>query len=255
MFAVTPAQSRRVRRPARVARLGLLAVAIGASLVVLAARAAEPLNLEQALQLARDRSQGLVAQDNAALAAREMAVSAGQLPDPTLKIGINNLPVNGPDAGSLTRDFMTMRTIGVMQEITRADKRQARAARYEREAEAAHASRDLSLANLQRDTAMAWLDRYYQERMREVLVTQRDEARLQVEAADSAYRGGRGSQADVFAARLAVAQLEDRIAVAERQVSNAKTQLARWIGEPAARSLGEPPAMETTHLDPATLGV
>lgn len=253
MSFVTPARRRRARRRLRTARAGLLAVAIGASLAAFAARAVEPLNLEQALQLAQSRSQGLVAQDSATLAAREMAVSAGQLPDPTLKIGLNNLPVNGPDAGSLTRDFMTMRTIGVSQEFTREDKRQARAARYEREAETAHASRELTLANLQRDTAMAWLDRYYQERMRDVLAMQRDEARLQVEAADSAYRAGRGSQADVFAARSAIAQLEDRIAVTERQLATAKTQLARWIGEPASQTLGALPLMETTHLDPATL--
>ena len=253
MSFVTPAHPRRLRRPLRTARAGLLAVAIGASLVPFEARAVEPLNLEQALQLARNRSQGLVAQDSAALAAREMAVAAGQLPDPTLKIGVNNLPFNGPDAGSLTRDFMTMRTIGVSQEFTREDKRHARASRYEREAETAHASHELALANLQRDTAMAWLDRYYQERMRDVLATQRDEARLQVEAADSAYRAGRSSQADVFAARSAVAQLEDRIAVTERQLATARTQLARWIGEPASQALGAPPLMETTHLDPATL--
>jgi outer membrane protein TolC len=253
MFVVTPVQPRRARRPLWAAHIGLFAAAFGALLAASAARAAEPLNLEQALQLAQGRSHGLVAQDNAVLAARQMAVSAGQLPDPTLKIGINNLPVNGPDAGSLTRDFMTMRSVGVMQEITRADKRQARAARYEREADTAHASRELTLANLQRDTAIAWLDRYYQERMRDVLVIQRDEARLQGEAADSAYRAGRGSQADVFAARSAIAQLEDRIAMTERQVASAQTQLARWIGEPAAQPLGSLPAMDTTHLDSATL--
>jgi outer membrane protein TolC len=253
MSFVILARPRRVRHPLRTARSGLLAVAIGASSAVFAARAVEPLGLEQALQLAQNRSQGLVAQDSAALAAREMAISAGRLPDPTLKIGVGNLPVIGPDAGSLTRDFMTMRTIGVMQEITRADKRQARAARYEREAETAHASRELALANLQRDTATAWLDRYYQERMRDVLSTQRDEARLQVEATDSAYRAGRGSQADVLAARSAIAQLEDRIAVTERQLATAQTQLARWIGDPASQVLGAPPFMETTHLDLATL--
>ena len=64
----------------------------------------------------------------------------------------------------------------------------------EREAEVAEAGRELALANLQCDTAIAWLDRHYQERMREVLVTQRDEVRLQIDAADAAYRGGRGSQ-------------------------------------------------------------
>ena len=245
-------RSRASRLRERAPKLAL-ALLLGFGAFVRPALADQPLTLDQALQAAQDRSQGLVAQDNAALAAREMAVSAGQMPDPTLTVGINNLPINGPDGYSLTRDFMTMRSIGVTQEITRADKRQARSAHYEREAETAHASHELTLANLQRDTAMAWLDRYYQERMRDLLVTQRGEAGLQVEAADAAYRAGRGSQSDVFAARSAVAQLDDRIAQADRQVATARTQLARWVGEPSAASLGAPPAMDTTRLDPATL--
>ena len=57
------------------------------------------------------------------------------------------------------------------------------------------------LANLKCDTAIAWLDCHYQKRMHEVLVTQRDEVRLQIDVAYAAYRGGRGSQADVSAAR------------------------------------------------------
>jgi outer membrane protein TolC len=210
--------------------------------------ATDPLSLPEALRLAAVRSQQLVAQAASAGAARDMAVSAGQLPDPVLKLGVNNLPINGSDRFSLTRDFMTMRSVGVMQEFVRTDKRQARSARFEREAEAAEAGSQLALSNLQRDTAIAWLDRYYQERQRELLVTQRDEAKLQIEAADAAYRGGRGSQADLFAARSAVAQLEDRLAQAERQIQTATTQLARWVGPDANKVLDMPPALDSVRL-------
>jgi outer membrane protein TolC len=207
------------------------------------------LTFDQALRLAHDRSRQLVAQDYAAAAAREMAVAAAQLPDPTLTAGINNLPINGPDRFSLTRDFMTMRSVGVMQEFTRDEKRQARAARFEREAEAAQVGRTQTLANLQRDAALAWLDRYYQERIRDVFVAQREEARLQAEASDAAYRGARGSQADVFAARTAVAQIEDRIAQADRQIATAKSRLARWIGDAASDPLGTAPPMDAARFD------
>jgi len=223
-----------------------LALAVGAS--ALHAHAAGPLTLDEALRLAQARSQQLVAQESTARAARSLAVAAGQRPDPTLKAGINNLPVDGPDRFSLTRDFMTMRSVGVAQDLTRSSKLAARSARFEREAEVADASRELALANLQRDTAIAWLDRHYQERMRDVLVSQRDEARLQIEAADAAYRAGRGSQADVFAARAAVALVEDRIAQAEREIATAKTQLSRWIGAPAVEPLAAAPALDAVGL-------
>jgi outer membrane protein TolC len=105
-----------------------------------------------------------------------------------------------------------MRSVAVMQELTRGDKRDARAARFEREADAAQATRRVALANLQRDTATAWLDRHYEERPHALLLSQADEARLQIAAAAAAYRGGRAMQADVFAARAALAQVEDRCA-------------------------------------------
>ena len=209
---------------------------------------AAPLTLDDALRLAQERSRQLPAQDAAAAAARDMAVAAGQRPDPVLKAGLNSLPVNGPDRFSLVRDNFTMLSVGVSQELTRSSKLKARSSRFEREAEVAAAGRELALANLQRDTAMAWLDRHYQERMRDVLVTQRDEARLQIDAADVAYRGGRGAQADVFAARSSVAQIEDRIAQVERQIATATTQLSRWVGTAAAEPLGSPPALDTVRL-------
>lgn len=215
-----------LRATAAAFALGLIA---GPGMTV-SAQAAEPLRFVQALSLAEARSRALAAQDAALLAAKGMADASGQLPDPTLKLGINNLPLNGGDRFNLTRDFMTMRSVGVMQEFTREEKRRARASRFEREADAAVASRAMALANLQRDTAQAWLNRYYQERLRALLVSQRDEARLQTDAVDMAYRTGRGSQADVFAAHSAVAQIEDRVAQSERQLANANARLARWVG-------------------------
>ena len=219
----------------------------------LGVHAQQALTLDQALRLAQDRSRQLVAQDATAAAAREMAVAAGQRPDPMLKIGVNNLPIDGPDRFSLTRDFMTMRSIGVAQEITRTDKLKARSARFDREADAAEAGRAMALANLRRDAATAWLERYYQERMLDELQAQRGEAGLQVEAADAAYRGGRGAQADVFAARSAVAQIDDRIRQTKGQIATARTKLARWVGDNSDRALAAPPSLAAVPIDAGRL--
>ena len=203
----------------------------------LLARADTALSLEQALQLAQQRSLQIVARHAAAAGARAMAVAAGQRPDPSLRVSLDALPINGPNRFSLTRDDFTMTTIGVTQELTRESKRVARSARFEREAEGADASRAAVIAKLQQETAAAWLDRYHLERIRDALRAQRDEAGLQVDAAEAAYRGGRGSQADVFAARSTVAVIEDRIDQSDRQITSAMTVLSRWVGEDAKRPL------------------
>lgn len=215
--------------------------------------AAEPLAFHTALQTAEAQSQRAAAGRWQASAARDMAVAAGQLPDPVLKLGINNLPLNGEDRLSLGRDFMTMRSAGVMQEFTRQDKRQARRQRFEKEAEAADAARAQTLASVRSSTAIAWLECYYQERMRALLLRQQAEARLQIDAADAAYRGGRGRQSEVFAARAALAQMDDQVAQADQQLTAAQTQLARWVGAIAADGVGDLPAMDHVDWDEVTL--
>ena len=208
-----------------------------------------PLSLHEAQRLAAARSPQLDAQDAVARAAREMAVSAGQLPDPVLKLGIDNLPVSGSDALSLTRDFMTQRRIGFAQEFPREEKRKLKSERYERDAQRAQAQRQLALAGIQRDTALAWLERYYAQAMHALLQQQLEETRLQADDADIAFRTGRGAQANVFAARAALIELQDRLSQLERQTRSADLQLVRWIGADANRPLAGQPAWQSSTLD------
>jgi outer membrane protein TolC len=211
------------------------------------------LTLEQAQQDAVKRSRQLASQGHAVDASRDMAVAAGQLPDPVLKLGVDNLPVSGPDRGSLTNDFMTMRRVGVMQEITRADKRQARANRFERAADKSLAEKTMTTASIERDTALAWLDRYYAEKMAAVVVEQGQQAKLEIQAAEGAYRGGRGNRADIITARNAWVMFEDRHSEAQRRVNSATTMLVRWVGDAGAAPLAGKPALDRVRLDPAAL--
>jgi len=232
------------------------ALAAAASLCIAASAAGAadgPLSLAEALRLAQSESRQLAAQEAAVTAAREMSVSAGQMPDPVLRLGVDNLPVTGDDRFSTTADFMTMRRIGVMQEIPREEKRRLRTERGEREAEREAANRAAVLANVQRDTALAWLDRYYSERMRAVQDALVQDLRASIEAAQAAYRGGRGSQSDVLAARAALVMLQDRGSMLDRQVLAARIALARWIGADAERALADSPDIRTLRFDADTI--
>jgi outer membrane protein TolC len=235
-------------------RHGALIVSAGLLALPFAGTNAAPLTLAEAQRLALERSRQLAADDMGAASAREMAVAAGQLPDPVLKFGVDNLPADGADRFSLNNDFMTMRRIGVMQEITSADKRQLRADRYQREAEKNLAEKALNTADIQRDTALAWLNRYYTEAMAAVIAEQGAQARLEMRAAEGAYRAGRGSQADVLAARSALAAFDDRRSEFERRIRSAKTMLVRWAGEAGHAPLAGEPAIDTVRLNLANLG-
>jgi outer membrane protein TolC len=235
-------------------RLALQCLLLGAAIAGPARGAGPSLSLDEAVRLATAQSPRIAATQAQMRATRERAVASGQRPDPVLKAGINNLPVTGPDRYSTTQDFMTMRSIGVMQEITRSDKLQARGERALRESDLAVAGERQARADVQRAAALAWLERSFRETERALLDAQLAHDILQVQAAEALYRGGKGAQADVFAARGAVELTRDRIAQAERQVAVATTLLARWIGatgaqrQPAERPEFRPPAWTGADL-------
>nr|WP_295769123.1 TolC family protein [Rhodoferax sp.] len=232
-------------------RLAVAALFLATTLPSWADTRLAPLTLDEALTTAVDRSLQVAVQDAVTLSAREQAVSAAQLPDPVLKLGVDNLPVNGEDRFSLTNDFMTMRRIGVMQELPRFEKRQLRAERFERDAQRAQAERQLAIATVQRSTATTWLDRYYTQAMRELLQRQMEETQLQVQSAQTAFASGRGNQADVFAARAALVMLEDRISQIDRQSRSAGLVLERWVGAAAGRPVAGPPPWQNTSQEGA----
>ncbi|MDL2353742.1 MAG: TolC family protein [Pseudomonadota bacterium] len=211
------------------------------------------MTLAHARQLAIEGSRQLAAQDHGVAAAREMAMAAGQLPDPVLKAGVDNLPVTGADRFGLTSDFMTMRRVGVMQELTGAGKRRLRGERFERAAEKSLAEKDLTAAAIERDTALAWLDRYYAEATAALIAEQGAQAQLEIQAAEGAYRAGRGTQADLLAARAALAMADDRASELRLRVRNARTMLARWVGAAADLPLAAMPPLDTLRIDAADL--
>jgi outer membrane protein TolC len=231
-----------------------LAVLVNASAFTTTVYAIDaPLTLAEAQRRAIARSQQLTAQGYAVAASYDMAIAAKQLPDPVLKAGIDNLPVNGADRYSVGNDFMTMRRVGVMQEMTRSDKLQLRADRYELNAQKTLAEKTVTTAAIERDTALAWLDRYYAEAMAAVIAEQGEQAKLEMQSAEGAYRAGRGSQADIFSARSALAMFDDRASEIQRRIRSANITLVRWVGDIADGRLAQKPATDAIRLDPATL--
>jgi len=205
---------------------------------------AEPLSFAAALQIATRSSPDIAVQTTGVEAARAAAVAAGQLPDPKLAVGIENLPVTGADQWSLTRDFMTMRKIGVMQELPNLAKRRAQTAAAEANIARAEAERRVGILTVRRDTALAWLNRYYLER-REALFDELDrENALFAEAVRAQLAGGRGMPADVVVPRQEAADIADRRDELAAAVSKSKAVLKRWVGDAAEAPLeGEPPAL------------
>jgi outer membrane protein TolC len=204
---------------------------------------AQPLTLDEALRVGEAQSPRLAAQRSAVSATSEQVGRAKQLPDPRLRLGIENLPVSGPDRFSVDRDPMTMRAIGVMQEFPNSAKREARNLRAERQRDMEAVGLEAQRAMLARDIATAWLEAHFAERSRPALDRLTGQFQLQVETLAAGVARGRQGTAEAFAARSALEQAHDRIIEQDRVIAKARIMLAAFIGEDASRPLAAPPDM------------
>ena len=189
---------RMVSRPRTVLIYTALLVALHATG---AARAQTPLSLNEALVLAEARSPQLASAEYAATAARERGIASSQLPDPVLRLGLDNVPINGADAWSVTSDFMTMRRVGVAQEFTDSEKRELRRQRGSVEADRELARRKATRAVLRQEVALAWLDQYFAQRTAELWRALVQELRLQTATLESGVATGRANAAELRAAQ------------------------------------------------------
>ena len=241
-----------VSRPFRFSALALAFAFVFASGAI---HAQPTLSLADAQRIATSDAPQIDAQAAALRAAQQSSLGAGELPDPKLLLGIDNIPTDGPDRFNLTREFMTMRKIGFMQDFTRSEKLKLRGDRAGAEVLKETAILALTKVNLRRDVALAWIERHFAERQLALVKELAREGELQVTTAVATLAGGKGMAADPFAARLAVAQLADRTTEAERNIARAEANLARWIGAAARQPLAAAPAFDQlTHSHQDLIG-
>lgn len=200
-----------------------------------------PLSLDEALAIAVMESPLLSAQRSAIAAATEGTYSARELPDPKLKFGIDNLPLDGPDKYNLTRDFMTMRRIGVAQEFVRSEKRDIKGRRAEHQLAREKAMLGDARASLRRDVATTWMERYYAEQMAKVVEAQHAETMLQREALQAGIAANRTTLSERIALETSLQMLLNRKLEFDKQAARAQALLARWLGDAAKRPLAPPP--------------
>lgn len=198
--------------------------------------AQSPLSMEDAVLMAVARAPLLDARRAQVEAARQDFRRAGALPDPIMTVGIDNLPVTGSDAFDPAADFMTMKRIGIRQEIPAAAERAARrvlAARTVDERQAlAHAER----LDIRRQTAEAWIALWAAQRGLGETVALREQAGLARDLAQARVSGGSDAVTDALAAEAAALALDNRIEAVRAAVETAQVDLARWTGTNAVQA-------------------
>jgi outer membrane protein TolC len=216
-------------------------LAVIALVCPLAIHAAEQrLTLDDAVNLALSRAPQVAAGQAATESAQSLSVSAGRLPDPQGIFGIDNLPVNGPDSFSTTRDFMTMRKVGLMQSFTPAAQRRSERAVAGAEVSLADAQLQATRYDVARYAAVAWVRYAAASDSLARLAALEGDLEFGSRAATAALRSGRANATEALAAESGVTQIKSRLIGLRGELRRDESELARWIGR---ESLTHPAAV------------
>lgn len=201
------------------------------------------LSYAEALSLAERQNPALRAQQSSVDAAVAAQGAAGVLPDPRLSVGVENLPVSGMDRWSLTRDFMTMQRVALMQEVPNRAKREARVDGSRARAERERAMLIVQRLQLRAALGVAWVGVQSADRRRAVLDELLAENQRLQQTLPARIAAGSASAGDLLVARQEALTLADRADELKRDADKARAALRRLVGPQADEPLaGDVPA-------------
>lgn len=215
------------------------------------AHAQDALSFADAVSRAAEDGPTIDARRASVVAAERSIGPAGRLPDPQLTIGLNDIPVTGPNAGSLTRDDFTMQRIGVMQDVPNRAERRARTAAAAAEAQKAKAGLSVAGLDARLGVAQAWIALYFAERRAALLDRLEQEAQLRSETIRGRFGAGGASVDETVVAAIDASQVEDRKGETVAALSTARAALHRWLGDAADMPIAD--EAPVFRIDPVAL--
>ncbi|MFC3031544.1 TolC family protein [Pseudoalteromonas fenneropenaei] len=186
-----------------------------------------------------------------ALAARSTA--ANTQPDPTVSLGLMNLPTDG---FAFNQEAMTQLKIGVNQMFARGDSLQHAQQQLLAEAGQVNWQQAERSAQVALQVTELWLDAVRAKRAMALVVENKAlfAEMLAITKASYASALGKTRQQDVIRAELELLQLDERIAQEQQKLETATARLASWLqantpgAEPVAISIpSDFPKLSLTH--------
>ena len=191
-----------------------------------------PLTLAEAEVKALAADPGQQAMQARAMALTERGVIADELPDPVLRMGLNNFPIQ---SGGFSTEGMTNAAIGVRQVFPAGESREIGTRRFNFLATEMNQNAAARGRNVLTATRQAWLDLYYWEHAHALISESRPFFSDLETVTRSLYAVGRKTQQDVLRAELELSRLDDRLINVEQERARAIAALGEWIGVDAKR--------------------
>jgi len=197
---------------------------------------AQPLTLDTALKLAEQYAPTLRANSAQIEGAENMVSASGILPNPKLFVGLDNYPVSGDAAWSVTQEGMTMQKIGIMQDFPNRAKRLAEIELAKAELGSANAQTEILRIELRQKVASVWLKRFYLERKLALYDDLLSENGLLFQITQTQVTSGRTMVTNAISPKLDKTVLLDQKDDLLRDLNKAKLELHRLISADSSRT-------------------
>ncbi len=197
---------------------------------------AQPLTLDTALKLAEQYAPTLRANSAQIEGAENMVSASGILPNPKLFVGLDNYPVSGDAAWSVTQEGMTMKKIGIMQDFPNRAKRLAEIELAKAELGSANAQTEILRIELRQKVASVWLKRFYLERKLALYDDLLSENGLLFQITQTQVTSGRTMVTNAISPKLDKTVLLDQKDDLLRDLNKAKLELHRFISADSSRT-------------------
>lgn len=212
-----------------------------------------PLTLMEAEDRALEQEPGQAALRARAEALEEQSIAAGQLPDPTLRVGLANFPI---DSGSFTTEAMTQAQLGLRQSFPPGKTRAVSTRQFQSLATEMFEYADARGRDVLTSVRSAWFEVYYWERAHRIVSESRPFFSDLLIVTRSLYAVGSKDQQDVLRAELELSRLDDRLIDINRQRARARAALSEWVGGESGRPVAsrlpaweQVPALEVMRAD------
>jgi len=195
---------------------------------MLSASNAFALNLKQAEQLAIQFDPSIESFKATSRSFVDESVAVNTLPDPKLRFGAVNVPV---DSFDLQQEQMTQIKVGIMQNFPRGDVLSIKQKQSQYLSQSALALASDAELKILREVREAYLNLYYEVSAYQIIRETRKLFSKLVKITESNYAAGRVNQQDVILAGLELARLDDRSTKIQAREEGYRAMLSQWIGD------------------------
>jgi len=185
------------------------------------------LTLEQAEKIALVDEPGIISQQWQMQSLSAQSIADGQLKDPKLQLGLNNMPT---DSFEFDQENMTQFKVGITQQFPSGNSLNIKQQKTKKQAElflSKISDRKLSII---KEVRLTYFEIYYWEKAKKTIKQNKRLFSQLVNIVQSMFSVGRNNQQDLIRAQIELSRLDDRIVKITQKINTRRSKLSRWIG-------------------------